>query len=382
MSRCLMLGSYGAHGRSKRPNSMENFVELRLDTILNVVLRSGIKEDHTAQYFSHNNQSATESREQLSRDSLEMLIKWLKDGGNVGIHGVSDRTPASIEERVAKEKGFLLIFLESICDDPAIIAANVALKIRSGDPDYAGMDPEKAKHDFLTRIKAYEQHGESQFNLEGKIGGDSLLSHRGMQYANALPALVTDNIGDAPLTVWTSTLRRTIQTAQYLPYPKLTWKSLDELDAGVCDGMTYEEIEQAYPEDFANRDDDKFNYRYRGGESYRDVVVRLEPVIMELERQENILIIGHQVDLPYIKIPLHTVIKLTPRAYGCDEERSVQMTFVVTIDIEVASARYALPIGAVDTHRPKPKGASEPVVAQQKGRKYYAEEADTQPAAV
>lgn len=26
-------------------------------------------------------------------------------------------------------------------------------------------------------------------------------------------------------------------------------------------------------------------------------------------------------DLPYIKIPLHTVIKLTPKAYGCDEER-------------------------------------------------------------
>lgn len=28
-----------------------------------------------------------------------------------------------------------------------------------------------------------------------------------------------------------------------------------------------------------------------------------------------------QDDLPYIKIPLHTVIKLTPKAYGCDEER-------------------------------------------------------------
>lgn len=37
---------------------------------------------------------------------------------------------------------------------------------------------------------------------------------------------------------------------------------------------------------------------YPGGESYRDVVVRLEPVIMELERQENILIIGHQESLP------------------------------------------------------------------------------------
>jgi len=40
--------------------------------------------------------------------------------------------------------------------------------------------------------------------------------------------------------VWTSTLRRTIQTASKLQYPQLTWKSLDELDAGVCDGMTYE----------------------------------------------------------------------------------------------------------------------------------------------
>ena len=76
------------------------------------------------------------------------------------------------------------------------------------------------------------------------------------------------------MTVWSSTLKRTIQTASLLPYEKLTWKSLDELDAGVCDGMTYEEIEQFYPEDYNARDDDKFNYRYRGGESYRDVVIR------------------------------------------------------------------------------------------------------------
>jgi len=35
-----------------------------------------------------------------------------------------------------------------------------------------------------------------------------------------------------------------------------------------------------------------------GGESYRDVVIRLEPVIMELERQENVLVVGHQVRAP------------------------------------------------------------------------------------
>ncbi len=50
-------------------------------------------------------------------------------------------------------------------------------------------------------MEVFVQHGESQFNVEGLIGGDSLLSERGMRYAKALPALITDNIGDAPLTV-------------------------------------------------------------------------------------------------------------------------------------------------------------------------------------
>lgn len=51
----------------------------------------------------------------------------------------------------------MVIFLESVCDDPAIIAANVALKVSSGDPDYKDMSPEKAKHDFLRRIEQYEK---------------------------------------------------------------------------------------------------------------------------------------------------------------------------------------------------------------------------------
>ncbi|KZT56982.1 bifunctional 6-phosphofructo-2-kinase/fructose-2,6-bisphosphate 2-phosphatase [Calocera cornea HHB12733] len=370
-------------------------------------LQMGIKEDHSAIYFSSNNEEGQKARDNLSEESLSNLISWLRAGGNIGIHDATNSTRdrrSKIAARVAQEPGIELIFLESLCDDPEVIAANVALKVTSGDPDYKGMSREEAKQDFINRIRQYEtvyetitephlsyvqiynvgrqvtvsqirgymqsriafyllnlhlkpraiylsRHGESMFNVQGKIGGDSDLSPRGKKYAKALPGLIHDIVGNDKLTVWTSTLRRTIQTAEYLPYEKLDWKSLDELDAGVCDGMTYEEIEAKYPEDFASRDEDKFNYRYRGGESYRDVVVRLEPIIMELERQENILIICHQAilrclyayflnlnqsELPYIKIPLHTVIKLTPKAYGTDEER------------------YTVPIGAVDTHRPKP----------------------------
>lgn len=43
-----------------------------------------------------------------------------------------------------------------MCDDPAIIAANVALKVSSGDPDYKDMSREEARADFERRIREYE----------------------------------------------------------------------------------------------------------------------------------------------------------------------------------------------------------------------------------
>ena len=198
------------------------------------------------------------------------------------------------------------------------------------------------------------RHGESQHNVEGKIGGDALLSASGEKFAAALPGLLAAHLPstDTPLTVWTSTHRRTIQTASHLPFPRRSFKALDELDAGVCDGLTYDQIATQYPEDYAARDADKYNYRYRGGESYADLIHRIEPVIMELERVENILIISHQAiirvilayfldkkaeDMPYIQVPLHTLIKLTPKAYECG--------------FEVFPLKD---VPAVDTFRPKP----------------------------
>ncbi|KAI5607226.1 6-phosphofructo-2-kinase/fructose-2,6-biphosphatase 4a, partial [Silurus asotus] len=121
---------------------------------------------------------------------------------------------------------------------------------------------------------------------------------------------------------------------------------------GVCEELMYEEIQQKLPLEFALRDQDKYRYRYPKGESYEDLVQRLEPVIMELERQENILVICHQAvmrcllayfldksaeELPYLKCPLHTVLKLTPVAYGCKVES------------------IYLKVEAVNTHRERPE---------------------------
>lgn len=61
-----------------------------------------------------------------------------------------------IRERISSEPSLQLLFLESFCNDPAVIATNVALKVQSGDPDYQGMSREEAERDFRRRIAAYE----------------------------------------------------------------------------------------------------------------------------------------------------------------------------------------------------------------------------------
>lgn len=83
------------------------------------------------------------------------------------------------------------------------------------------------------------------------------------------------------------------------------------------EGLTYEEIAKLYPEDFQARQQDKLNYRYKshlqhaqagyiltpigrypgvGGESYMDVIERLRPLIVELERQQNsMVVVCHKV---------------------------------------------------------------------------------------
>jgi broad specificity phosphatase PhoE len=147
---------------------------------------------------------------------------------------------------------------------------------------------------------------------------------------------VRERIGP-DVVVWTSTMRRTIETAEALGLPTRAWRALDEIDAGVCDGMTYAEIADGMPQEYEGRQADKFRYRYPRGESYQDVIQRLEPVIFELERERRpVLVIGHQAVLralyaymmdrppnecPYVSIPLHTMLELEPTAYGCDERR-------------------------------------------------------------
>lgn len=76
------------------------------------------------------------------------------------------------------------------------------------------------------------------------------------------------------------------------------FRELNEIHAGICEGLTYAEIQQKYPSIAAWRSMAKYTFRYPGGESYQDLVLRLEPIIMELERAtQPVLIVAHQAVL-------------------------------------------------------------------------------------
>lgn len=197
------------------------------------------------------------------------------------------------------------------------------------------------------------RHGQSEYNKIGKIGGDSGLSKAGLKYARRLAEFVhTEVLNPAsPIThcpsharLWRSSLKRTGETIQFIKHdlqsdgwitmrPRV-WRNLDEIFAGVFDGFTYEEIQKVAPAEFQMRKQDKLSYRYPRGESYLDVITRLDPLIHELERQSDPLVIcGHQgvlriiyaylcdlprEEAPFISVPLNHVLKLVPNAYGCD----------------------------------------------------------------
>lgn len=76
----------------------------------------------------------------------------------------------------------------------------------------------------------FTQHGESDMNVEGRIGGDSDLSYRGKLYATALANYIQQQ-EISGLRVWTSWLKRTIQTVATIPAPQERWKALNEIDA-------------------------------------------------------------------------------------------------------------------------------------------------------
>ena len=76
-------------------------------------------------------------------------------------------------------------------------------------------------------------------------------------------------------------------------------KRLNECKFGIFSGLTLKEAEKKYSEIFRERQRDKWNIPIPGGESYKDVALRLESFLKDLKKEarkfplKNILIVTH-----------------------------------------------------------------------------------------
>jgi 6-phosphofructo-2-kinase / fructose-2,6-biphosphatase 3 len=355
--------------------------------------RVGAQMPHT--FYDPANEEGRKARLHCAVAVLDEMVDWMHSDGWVGLFDATNTTKSRRDMILARlrPEGFHVMFIESICESAAVVEANVR-EVKTSSPDYVGVAEVDAVSDFMARIeqykKAYEtiddeslcfiklydvgrkvvanrvnsylagrilfflmnlhteprriwltRHGQSTFNQECRVGGDPNLTPAGELYAHRLAEWVRERSPDHTakplelLVVWTSTLRRSIQTGKYIPAAKVHLRSLDEIDAGIYDGLSYDEIRERYPHEYHMRSRNKLTYRYPRGESYLDLAARLEPVIFELERRRApLLVIGHQAvlrclyayfmerpleEVPHLPIPLHTLIEITPKAYGCVE---------------------------------------------------------------
>jgi broad specificity phosphatase PhoE len=160
----------------------------------------------------------------------------------------------------------------------------------------------------------FSRHGQTTYNIEDRIGGNPNLTEKGKMDALCLKEFIGEirrelqeaaaakGVSPPELQIWTSQLTRTIQTAkpaeEAFTLKCLRWSSLNEIHAGVCEDLTYADVKVKYPFISEFRKQNKYSFRYPGGESYQDLVARLEPVIMELENANCVVVVvAHQAIL-------------------------------------------------------------------------------------
>ncbi|KAK8136298.1 6-phosphofructo-2-kinase [Apiospora sp. TS-2023a] len=172
-----------------------------------------------------------------------------------------------------------------------------------------------------------------------RIMCETILSHR-EQERESLKEQGGPDVPLRPLSVWTSTRMRTLQTAE--PFTERGYKvrqrsQMAQINPGVCEKLSERAIRRLYPDEVEKHELDPYHHRYPRAESYHDLAVRLEPIILELEREQNdLLIIAHEsvlrvlyaylmhcstTAIPTLKFPRNEIIEIIPAAYQNEAKR-------------------------------------------------------------
>ena len=155
-------------------------------------------------------------------------------------------------------------------------------------------------------------HGQSQYEEDGRIGGDSGLSYKGQRYAVALEEQIAGSFPTdlySNVALWTSTLRRATESARRLEprFPNCrTRPELNEIYAGAYECMS--QAMKTRPEIEAEIND-KLNYHPPGNaESFKQLIARMTPLLHEIDRlEDSVIIVAHRSSLAVIYGYLHGI---------------------------------------------------------------------------
>lgn len=319
----------------------------------NGVLRRELLSEESAKdvFFSSNNQEGTQAREEIAKTNIQRAKEFLSKNGKIAI---LDATNSTTERRKYIEKelnNYPILFIECQNNDAELIKTSIMQKTKLRE--FSEMPIAKAFSTFEKRIENYKgrfmplnsennaiiidsvnnrildewindkikhyalirniivtnlvknlfliRHGETFFNQEDRIGGDSGLTKKGQKQASDLAKHFKDK--DIKY-IFTSTKKRTIEMATPLKESQedceiISLPEFDEIDAGICEEMTYDEIKKKHPEIYSSRRKDKYNYIYPNGEGYASMKERVfkgvkKALYLAGWKSENIAIVGHQ----------------------------------------------------------------------------------------
>ena len=143
------------------------------------------------------------------------------------------------------------------------------------------------------------RHGETPWNAEGRIQGhsDVGLSEKGRRQASLIAERLANIRIDA---AYASDLIRCRDTARAIlerhDLPLQTTPDLRERFYGVFEGLTVAERQARYPEMFAASVVNDLDFAPTDGETPRETIRRMTPVIDEIRRRhadETALVVGH-----------------------------------------------------------------------------------------
>lgn len=325
-------------------------------------------------FYDPENKEGVALREKIALENIRRAKNYLYNVGHVAILDATNVSSKRREKMTSLLGDHPLFFIECINNDQEILEASILRKITL--PEFKHLKKDAAIKSFKHRIKYYSsiyrslenernivkldslnnsiieeeitedilyydrirdflvtdtvknlfliRHGETFFNLENRIGGDSGLTENGKAQAGALAAYFREK--KIPV-IFTSKKKRTIETAEPIMRMQkdcviIPLEEFNEIDSGVCECMSYEEIRQRMPYVYLTRKEDKYNYIYLEGEGYVSMKERVDNGVKKAlylsSNPQNIMIIGHRAvnrmilshflyrrkeDVPYIYIP-------------------------------------------------------------------------------